>query len=94
MSITILTIQPGSYRQLAEHGGDEGLRDESLLHSALARPPNYLAYADGDTVALAAKDTAGIVQNHPFLDGNKRTGSCSPSSPRFGIGDGVFRARL
>ena len=61
-------------RQLGEHGGAEGLREESLLHSALARPPNYLAYADAGTVVLAAKYTAGIVKNHPFLDGNKRTG--------------------
>jgi death-on-curing protein len=61
-------------RQLAEHGGAEGLRDESLLHSALARAPNHLAYASADTIELAAKYTAGIVKNHPFLDGNKRTG--------------------
>lgn len=61
-------------RQLAEHGGAEGLRDESLLHSALARAPNHLPYASADTVELAAKYTAGIVKNHPFLDGNKRTG--------------------
>jgi death on curing protein len=61
-------------RQLAEHGGAEELREESLLHSALGRPPNYLAYADADTVVLAAKYTAGIVKNHPFVDGNKRTG--------------------
>jgi death on curing protein len=61
-------------RQLAEHGGAEGLRDEPLLHSALGRPPNHLAYAGAGTVELAAKYTAGIVENHPFLDGNKRTG--------------------
>lgn len=61
-------------RQLAEHGGAEGLRDESLLHSALARAPNHLAYARADIVELAANYTAGIVKNHPFLDGNKRTG--------------------
>ena len=61
-------------RQLAEHGGAEGVRDESLLHSALARPQNHLAYAQADTLVLAAKYTAGIVKNHPFLDGNKRTG--------------------
>ena len=60
-------------RQLAEHGGAEGLRDESLLLSALARPPNHLAYAEADTLVLAAKYTAGIVRNHPFIDGNKRT---------------------
>lgn len=61
-------------RQLAEHGGAEGLRDESLLRSALARPQNHLAYVTSNIVELAAKYMAGIVQNHPFVDGNKRTG--------------------
>jgi death-on-curing protein len=61
-------------RQLIEHGGAEGLRDESLLQSALGRPLNHFAYASTDIVELAAKYTAGIVQNHPFVDGNKRTG--------------------
>jgi death-on-curing protein len=61
-------------RQLVEHGGAEGLRDESLLHSALGRPLNHLSYASSDIIELAAKYTAGIVQNHPFVDGNKRTG--------------------
>ena len=60
-------------RQLAEHGGAEGLRDESLLHSALARPLNQLLYTGADIVDLAAKYTTGIVQNHLFIDGNKRT---------------------
>jgi death-on-curing protein len=61
-------------RQLVEHGGAEGLRDEALLQSALGRPLNHFAYESADVVELAAKYTAGIVQNHPFLDGNKRTG--------------------
>jgi death on curing protein len=61
-------------RQLIEHGGAEGLRDESLLQSALGRPLNHFAYESTDIVELAAKYTAGIVQNHPFVDGNKRTG--------------------
>src|SRR5690349_17484994 len=61
-------------RQLAEHGGAEGLRDKSLQQSALPRPLNHIAYASSDIVELAAKYTAGIVQNHPFVDGNKRTG--------------------
>ena len=61
-------------RLLVEHGGGEGVRDESLLRSALARPLNYIAYASSDIIELAAKYTAGIVQNHPFVDGNKRTG--------------------
>jgi len=61
-------------RQLVEHGGAEGLRDEALLQSALGRPLNQFAYESTDVVELAAKYTAGIVQNHPFVDGNKRTG--------------------
>jgi death-on-curing protein len=61
-------------RQLVEHGGAAGLRDESLLYSALGRPLNHVAYAGADIVELAMLYTAGIVQNHPFLDGNKRTG--------------------
>ena len=61
-------------RQLVEHGGAEGLRDEALLRSPLGRPLNHSAYESADIVELAAKYTAGIVQNHPFIDGNKRTG--------------------
>ena len=61
-------------RQLVEHGGAEGMRDEALLQSALGRPLNRFAYESTDVVKLAANYTAGIVQNHPFVDGNKRTG--------------------
>jgi death-on-curing protein len=61
-------------RQLVEHGGAEGLRDEALLESALGRPRNHFAHQSADIIELAAKYTAGIVQNHPFIDGNKRTG--------------------
>lgn len=59
--------------QLHEHGGAEGLRDEGGLRSALARPENLAAYSDPDLFALAAAYARGIVQNHPFVDGNKRT---------------------
>ena len=60
--------------QLAEHGGGEGVRDEGLLDSALARPPNRSAYDQkADLAALAAAYTFGIARNHPFIDGNKRT---------------------
>jgi death-on-curing protein len=61
-------------RQLVEHGGAAGVRDESLLQSALGRSSNHFAYASADIIELAMLYTAGIVQNHPFLDGNKRTG--------------------
>lgn len=60
-------------RLLAEHGGAQGIRDSSLLDSALARPRQLLAYGEPDTFDLAAAYTTGIVRNHPFVDGNKRT---------------------
>lgn len=61
-------------RLLAAHGGAEGLRDASLLESALARPRQHYSYGTPDIIELAALYTAGLVRNHPFLDGNKRTG--------------------
>jgi death-on-curing protein len=62
-------------RQLAEHGGGTGVRDEALLDSALARPQQLFAYGDPppDLAALAASLAYGIARNHPFVDGNKRT---------------------
>jgi death on curing protein len=60
---------------LARFGGADGLRDEGLMLSAMARPENIHAYDDGaDIFTLAAAYCAGIVKNHPFIDGNKRTG--------------------
>jgi death-on-curing protein len=62
-------------RLLADHGGLAGLRDEGLLQSALARPRQHHAYADSpEVVEMAALYTAGLVRNHPFVDGNKRAG--------------------
>jgi death on curing protein len=62
-------------RQLAEHGGGSGIRDEGLLQSALGRPQQLLNYggAEVDLAALAAAYAFGIARNHPFVDGNKRT---------------------
>jgi death on curing protein len=62
-------------RLLALHGGAVGLRDDGLLKSALARPQQHFAYVESpDIVDMAAAYTSGIVRNHPFVDGNKRTG--------------------
>jgi len=62
-------------RLLALHGGAAGLRDAGLLKSALARPQQHFAYAKSpDMIDMATVYTAGIVRNHPFIDGNKRTG--------------------
>jgi len=62
-------------RQLAEHGGSAGVREESLLDSALARPQQLHAQGDPapDLADLAASLAFGIARNHPFVDGNKRT---------------------
>jgi death on curing protein len=62
-------------RQLAEHGGGIGVRDETLLDSALARPQQSHAYGDPppDLADLAASLAFGLARNHPFVDGNKRT---------------------
>ncbi|MEN1682124.1 MAG: type II toxin-antitoxin system death-on-curing family toxin [Planctomycetota bacterium] len=61
-------------RQLAEHGGQAGIRDRGLLESALSRPRNAWAYVSPkpDAQALAAAYAFGLARNHPFLDGNKR----------------------
>jgi death-on-curing protein len=60
--------------QLAEHGGSDGIRDETLLDSALAKPLNVFAYADEpDIFQLAASYAFGIARNHAFVDGNKRS---------------------
>ncbi len=69
---TVIAIH---HRQISEHGGSEGLRDEGLLGSALTRPQNLLAYAQPrpDLAALAAAYAYGIARDHPFVDGNKRT---------------------
>ena len=60
---------------IARFGGAEGVRDERRLHSALARPQNRYHYENcTDLARLAAGYAAGIIQNHPFVDGNKRSG--------------------
>jgi death-on-curing protein len=61
-------------RLLAEHGGSAGVRDEALLDSALTRPRNLIAYGKPSMFDLAAAYACGIIKNHPFIDGNKRTG--------------------
>nr|WP_255663372.1 type II toxin-antitoxin system death-on-curing family toxin [Nitratireductor sp. B36] len=60
--------------QLRLHGGASGVRDEGALESALHRPLQKQAYEEPDLCALAAAYLFGIVKNHPFVDGNKRTG--------------------
>jgi death-on-curing protein len=60
--------------QLRLHGGATGIRDEGMLESAIYRPRQKEAYGQPDLCDLAAAYLYGIVKNHPFVDGNKRTG--------------------
>lgn len=68
------TVRAVHSRQISEHGGKPGVRDEDLLPSVLARPQNLAAYGDPppDLAALAASYAFGLARNHPFIDGNKR----------------------
>lgn len=59
--------------QVAEHGGIRGVRDLTVVDSALARPRNLMAYGNPDAASLAASYAFGLCSNHGFLDGNKRT---------------------
>lgn len=59
---------------LSRFGGADGVRDEGLLDSALARPQQSFHYESPSLVEMAATYAEGIVKNHPFIDGNKRTG--------------------
>lgn len=61
-------------KMLTQHGGLAGTRDQGLLESALAKPLNLFNYGQPSLTDLAASYASGIVHNHPFLDGNKRTG--------------------
>ena len=60
-------------RQLAEHGGADGIRDKGAIESALARPLNLEAYGNPDIADMAAAYIHGLAGSHPFIDGNKRT---------------------
>ncbi len=62
------------FDQIQQHGGGQGVRDEGMIQSALARPRNKWAYesAQSDLAFLAAAYGFGITKNHGFVDGNKR----------------------
>jgi len=61
-------------KSLEHFGGADGIRDKGLLESAIARPQQLLHYEEPSLYELAACYTYGIIKNHPFIDGNKRTG--------------------
>lgn len=61
-------------QSLAQFGGSAGIRDEGLVDSALSKPENLFAYGKPTVFDLAASYAFGLIKNHPFIDGNKRTG--------------------
>lgn len=70
-----IMVEAAHADQIRTHGGQLGLRDEGLLESALARPRQRSAYEpDSDLASLAAAYGFGLINNHPFVDGNKRIG--------------------
>jgi death-on-curing protein len=68
-----LAVDEAHFRQIREHGGTHGLRDENALESAVARPVNRWHYDPSATLfELAAGYAFGLAMNHPYVDGNKR----------------------
>ena len=73
--LTRMVVDAMHNDQLREHGGLPGVRDENVLESALARPQQKWHYAEKpDVPALAAAYGFGLVEGHPYRDGNKRIG--------------------
>ena len=71
--INLSVIHAVHDRQISEHGGSASARDFGSIESAIDRPLNLASYREPDSADLAASYAFGIVKNHPFLDGNKRT---------------------
>jgi death on curing protein len=68
-----LAVDEAHFRQIREHGGNHGLRDDGALESALARPRHRWLYeADATLPDLAAAYAFALSRNHPYVDGNKR----------------------
>jgi death-on-curing protein len=78
-------------RLLAEHGGLDGIRDRGGVESALARPINLAEYGEPDASALAAAYAYGLLRNHGFADGNKRTAWVAA---RLFLADNGYRLRF
>jgi death on curing protein len=74
--VEIETLLAIHQQQIAEHGGLPGVRDLTLLEAAIARPKQLYAYEEPvpNIERLAVAYGYGLICNHPFVDGNKRTG--------------------
>jgi death-on-curing protein len=68
-----LAVDEAHFRQIREHGGAHGLRDENALEAALARPRQRWHYQPAARIPeLASAYAFGLVRDHPYVDGNKR----------------------
>lgn len=72
--LSLLEILAVHEQLIAIFGGSSGIRDQGLIESALSRPKKAWAYEKADLFSMAALYADGIINNHPFIDGNKRTG--------------------
>ena len=69
-----IAVDEAHFRLIREHGGARGMRDENALEGALARPRHCWSYAPRGSLAdLAASYAFGLMKDHPYVDGNKRT---------------------
>lgn len=77
--ITIADVLAIHDEQIAEHGGSDGVRDMSVIESAVARPRHLMSFGEPvpDMAALAASLAFGLAKNHGFVDGNKRTSAAA-----------------
>jgi len=75
--LTRLVVDALHVQMIAEHGGAYGVRDGSLIDSALARPRNKWAYGATEFAELGAAYAFGLVKNHGYMDGNRRVGFIS-----------------
>ena len=72
--LTLDMVETFHRESLARFGGADGVRDPGLLESAMAWPQNLHSYEpQADVFSLAAAYAFGLIKNHPFVDGNKRT---------------------
>ncbi|MES1166986.1 MAG: type II toxin-antitoxin system death-on-curing family toxin, partial [Pseudomonadota bacterium] len=80
------------HHSLKKHGGQDGIRDEHGLESALAQPMHVYFYGQGDLHDIAAAYAYHLAENQPFIDGNKRT--AITTSLMFLEGNGIATAGI
>ena len=75
--LTLSQVNRLHARALAEHGGQEGVREPGLVDSALASAKNTFWYAGGDLFDIAAAYAFHLAESQAFVDGNKRVAAAA-----------------